>query len=98
MIIDQPVVSGSLNVSGSSNLLGNVAITGSLTVSEGITISGSILSASFATTASNAPLYLLTSSFENYTSSINTVIKSKLNIEGVVSGSIQVQISGTTGY
>jgi hypothetical protein len=98
MIIDQPVVSGSLNVSGSSNLLGNVAITGSLTVSEGITISGSILSASFATTASNAPLYLLTSSFENYTSSINTVIKSKLNTEGVVSGSIQVQITGTTGY
>jgi hypothetical protein len=98
MIIDQPIVSGSFNVSGSSNLLGNVAITGSLTVSEGISISGSILSASFATTASNAPLYLLTSSFESYTSSINSVIKSKLDTEGVVSGSIQVQITGTTGY
>jgi hypothetical protein len=98
MIIDQPIVSGSFNVSGSSNLLGNVAITGSLTVSEGISISGSILSASFAATASNAPLYLLTSSFESYTSSINSVIKSKLDTEGVVSGSIQVQITGTTGY
>jgi hypothetical protein len=98
MIIDQPVISGSLNVSGSSNLLGNVAITGSLTVSEGITLSGAIESASFASTASNAPSYLLTSSFENYTSSINTVIKSKLDADGVVSGSIQVQITGTTGY
>lgn len=98
MIIDQPVVSGSLNVSGSSNLLGNVAITGSLTVSEGITLSGSIESASFASTALNAPLYLLTSSFESYTSSINNVIKTKLNDESVISGSIQVDITGTTGY
>jgi len=98
MIIDQPVVSGSLNVSGSSTLIGNLTVTGSIIATEGITISGSIASASFAATASNAPSYLLTSSFENYTSSINTVIKSKLDTEGVVSGSIQVQITGTTGY
>jgi hypothetical protein len=51
MIIDQPVVSGSLNVTGSSTFVGNVIITGSISATEGITISGSIASASYAANA-----------------------------------------------
>jgi hypothetical protein len=34
----------------------------------------------------------------SFTSSIDTTIKSKLNTEGVISGSVQVTISNTTGY
>jgi hypothetical protein len=34
----------------------------------------------------------------SFTSSINTTIKSRLNTEGVISGSAQVTISNTTGY
>ncbi len=39
-----------------------------------------------------------TGSLNTFTSSINTTIKSKLNVEGVFSGSAQVSISDTTGY
>ena len=39
-----------------------------------------------------------TGSLNSFTSSINTTIKDKLNSEGVISGSIQVNITGTTGY
>jgi len=39
-----------------------------------------------------------TSSLNSFTSSINTTIKSRLNTEGVISGSAQVTISNTTGY
>ena len=39
-----------------------------------------------------------TGSLNSFTSSINTTIKSKLNVEGVFSGSAQVSISDTTGY
>jgi hypothetical protein len=38
------------------------------------------------------------SSLNSFTSSINTTIKNKLNADGVISGSIQVNITGTTGY
>jgi len=39
-----------------------------------------------------------TSSLNSFTSSINTTIKNRLNTEGVISGSVQVTISNTTGY
>jgi len=39
-----------------------------------------------------------TSSLNSFTSSINTTIKNKLNTDGVVSGSVQVNITGTTSY
>ena len=38
------------------------------------------------------------SSLNSFTSSINTTIKSKLDSESVISGSVQVLITGTTGY
>jgi hypothetical protein len=37
-------------------------------------------------------------SLNSFTSSINTTIKTKLNTEGVVSGSSQIILSGTTGF
>jgi hypothetical protein len=43
-------------------------------------------------------LNLSTSSLNSFTSSINTTIKSKLDSESVISGSVQVLITGTTGY
>ena len=39
-----------------------------------------------------------TGSLNSFTSSISTTIKDKLNSESVLSGSIQVNITGTTGY
>jgi hypothetical protein len=43
-------------------------------------------------------LNLSTSSLNSFTSSINTTIKNKLDSESVISGSVQVLITGTTGY
>jgi hypothetical protein len=39
-----------------------------------------------------------TSSLNTFTSSINTTIKNKLNSDGIISGSVQVSITETTGY
>jgi len=39
-----------------------------------------------------------TSSLNTFTSSINTTIKNRLNTEGVISGSVQINITDTTGY
>ena len=65
MIIDSPVVSGSLTSSGPFTEVGNVTISGSLTVTGSINMSGSIASASQATSASyaNSASYSLSSSY-----------------------------------
>ena len=65
--------------------------------------SQTLLSSSFASsqTAQNDRLGLLeisTGSLNSFTSSIDTTIKTKLNVEGVVSGSSQIDIASTTGY
>jgi hypothetical protein len=65
--------------------------------------SQTLLSSSFASsqTAQNDRLGLLeisTGSLNLFTSSIDTTIKTKLNVEGVVSGSSQITITDTTGY
>ena len=39
-----------------------------------------------------------TGSLNSFTNSINTTIKSKLDADGVISGSVQVTLSNTTGY
>ena len=61
------------------------------------------LSSSFASsqTAQNVRLGLLeasTGSLNSFTSSIDTTIKTKLNLDGVVSGSSQITITDTTGF
>jgi hypothetical protein len=49
------------------------------------------------TTNINA-IHTATSSLNSFTSSIDTTIKNKLNNEGVITGSVQVNITSTTGY
>jgi hypothetical protein len=73
------------------------------TVSSSISSSIGSLSSSVATTTDNIEdrvgnLEVSTGSLNSFTSSISTTIKNKLNTEGVISGSVQVTISDTTGY
>lgn len=70
-------------VSGSSQVIG---ILDSLN-----TFSGSALTRLTA-------LEVETTNLESFTSSINTTIKSKLDADGVISGSSQITISDTTGF
>jgi len=101
---------GNLEVTGSTTL-GTVNIT-TLNASNGV-VSGSsqvldILSSLNTYTGSNDTLNSLqtaridqlaasTASVNSFTSSIDTTIKTKLNVEGVVSGSSQITLSSTTG-
>ncbi len=53
------------------------------------------------TTSNNSninAIHTSTSSLNSFTSSINTTIKNRLNAENVISGSVQVTLSSTTGY
>jgi hypothetical protein len=63
---------------------GNIVVTGSITATEGINISGSIASAE---TASFAPSYTLSSSFNSYTSSASSSV-------GSLSSSVATTTSG----
>jgi len=74
MIIDSPIISGSLAASGSLNQVGDITITGSLTVTGNIigSVTGSVNSASFATVAGNAQLLDNKDSTEFAVTSSNT--------------------------
>lgn len=105
------VLSGSITfdisvIPGYSGLTSGVSSSISSSVSQ---LSGSLsltvtnLSSSLTNTdeSQNARIVLLetaSGSLNSFTSSINTTIKSKLNTEGVISGSAQVNITDTTGY
>jgi hypothetical protein len=97
-------ISNSIN-----NLSGSVAtttsgITSTITMlSSSLTSSFGELSSSVATTTLNLKnrvdsIETSTGSLNSFTGSINTTIKSKLDTENVISGSVQVNITGTTGY
>jgi len=87
---------------------GRVTIPGDLVVLGGIAGSSAesasySLSSSFATNANlldgiDGASFLQTGSFNTFSSSIDTTIKNKLNGDGVISGSVQVDITNTTGY
>ncbi len=87
---------------------GRVTIPGDLVVLGGIAGSSAesasySLSSSFATNANlldgiDGASFLQTGSFNTFSSSIDTTIKNKLNGDGVISGSAQVDITSTTGY
>jgi hypothetical protein len=62
------------------------------------TTSGSINTFTSSALTRVTAIETATSSLNSFTSSINTTIKSKLDSEGVISGSVQVNITGTTGY
>ena len=97
------VVTGSLDVSGSHNVTGSVNITGSITLNGQAIGTGKLDETTFqAYTSSNdsrmSSIETSTGSLNGFTSSIDTTIKNKLNSDNVISGSIQVDITGTTGY
>jgi hypothetical protein len=88
-------------VSGSSQI-DITGTTGYSTFSSSVSSSIGLLSSSIATTDFNQDGRLVnletsTGSLNSFTSSINTTIKSKLDSDGVISGSIQVIYSGLTG-
>ena len=93
----------SINTTIKNKLDSDGVISGSIQVNITGTTGYSTFSSSIATTDSNQDnrlnsLETSTSSLNSFTSSINTTIKNKLNSENVVSGSIQVELTGITGY
>ena len=102
-------ISGSLSVTGSVGINGSLSHTGSVDITGSITLNGQPIGTgkldetSFNSyTSSNdsrvSSLESSTGSLNTFTSSIDTTIKNKLNTETVISGSVQVLITGTTGY
>jgi hypothetical protein len=88
-------------VSGSSQI-DITGTTGYSTFSGSVSSSIGLLSSSIATTDFNQDGRLVnletsTGSLNSFTSSINTTIKSKLDSDGVISGSSQIIYSGLTG-
>jgi len=82
---------------------GSVQITGSISLNGQAIGTGKLDETTFqAYTSSNdgrvSSLETSSGSLNSFTSSINTTIKSKLDSDGVISGSVQVNITGTTGY
>ncbi len=84
-------ITGSVNISGSISLNGQAIGTGKLdeTTFQSYTSSNDSRVSALETSSG---------SLNSFTSSINTTIKSKLNTENVISGSVQVNITGTTDY
>jgi hypothetical protein len=82
---------------------GSVQITGSISLNGQAIGTGKLDETTFqAYTSSNdgrvSSLETSSGSLNSFTSSINTTIKSKLDNDNVISGSVQVNITGTTGY
>ena len=97
------VVTGSVDVSGSHNVTGSVNITGSITLNGQAIGTGKLDETTFQayTSSNDGRLFAIensTSSYNTFTNSIDTRIKNEMNEENVISGSIQVNITGTTGY
>ena len=97
------VVTGSVDVSGSHNVTGSVNITGSITLNGQAIGTGKLNETTFQayTSSNDGRLFAIensTSSYNTFTSSIDTRIKNEMNEENVISGSIQVILTGTTGY
>ena len=84
-------VTGSLNVTGSIYLNGSPVGTGKLDITDFTAYTG-------ATRTELNAIETATGSLNSFTSSINTTIKNKMNSDGVISGSVQVDITQTTGY
>jgi ABC-type transporter Mla subunit MlaD len=62
------------------------------------TTTGSLNSYTSSNTTNINAIHTATSSLNSFTNSIDTTIKNKLNNDGVISGSVQVNITQTTGY
>ncbi len=102
-----PVVfANDIVVSGSIDLTGTIEGIDLTTFSSSVntrlanleTSTGSLNSYTSSNTTNINTIHTATSSLNSFTSSINTTIKSKLDNDGVISGSVQVILTGTTGY
>ena len=103
-------VVGTQNVSGSINLTGSLNITGSISLNGVPVGTGKLDETTFNSyTSSNdstnstqndrlTSIETSTGSLNTFSSSIDTTIKNKLNSDSVISGSVQVHVTGTTGY
>ena len=102
-------ISGSLNVTGSENISGSLNVTGSVNITGSISLNGQAIGTGKLdetvfnnyTSSNDGRLFAIenaTSSYNTFTSSIDTRIKNEMNEENVISGSIQVILTGTTGY
>jgi len=97
------VVTGSVDVTGSINLFGTANISGSIMLNGQAIGTGKLDETTFNsyTSSNDGRLFAIensTSSYNTFTSSIDTRIKNEMNEENVISGSIQVILTGTTGY
>jgi hypothetical protein len=94
------VVSGSIDLTGTIDGIDLQSLSSSLNTKIGgiETTTGSLNSYTSSNTTNINAIHTSTSSLNSFTSSINTTIKSKLNSDGVISGSAQVILTGTTGY
>jgi hypothetical protein len=94
------VVSGSIELTGTIDGIDLSSLSSSLNTRIGSIETTTTSLNSFTSSASGRldAIETSTSSLNGFTSSINTTIKSKLDTEGVVSGSSQIILSGTTGF
>jgi hypothetical protein len=94
------VVSGSIDITGTIEGINLTDFSSSVNtrVSNLETSAGSLNSFTSSTNSRLSSIETSTGSLNTFTSSINTTIKSKLDSDGVISGSVQVNITGTTGY
>jgi len=61
-------------------------------------VSGSLITSASTAKTTNDAQDVSISNINSFTSSINTTIKSKLDTDGVISGSSQITLSSTTGF
>jgi hypothetical protein len=94
------VVSGSIELTGTIDGIDLSSLSSSLNTRIGSIESSTTSLNSFTSSASGRldAIETSTGSLNGFTSSINTTIKNKLNTDGVISGSEQIILSGTTGF
>lgn len=94
------VVSGSIELTGTIDGIDLSSLSSSLNTRISSIESSTTSLNSFTSSASGRlnAIETSTGSLNGFTSSINTTIKSKLDTEGVISGSSQIILSGTTGF
>jgi hypothetical protein len=92
------VVTGSVDITGSITLNGQAIGTGKLDETTFQSYTSSNDSTNSTQNSRLTSIESATSSLNSFTSSIDNTIKNKLNTEAVITGSVQVLITGTTGY
>ena len=94
------VVSGSIDITGTIEGINLTDFSSSVNTRLGNleSAAGSLNSFTASANSKLTAIETSTGSLNTFTSSINTTIKSKLDSDGVISGSAQVILTGTTGY